>query len=334
MIFPVEAEENVEEKSLNAPAEAAVAENPAPESRMKKFGKRMRSWLYTHCIKPFKDAGVYKSIVFTVVFLVFAFYALTILIPFFWMIFNAFKDPIDFGHDKWSFKFTAGFKNFSQAFSYKVKNTSVAMMYLNSFLVVGGGVIVTLISCSLASYTVAKYKFHGRNLIYNIVIIAMMVPIVGTLPAQYRLMQNLNLIDNIVGVWFLYSGGFGFNFLFMYSYFKGISWTYAEAAQLDGASDFRIFVQIMIPMARPALTAIGVLTFMGLWGDYQTPYFYLNSMPTVALGLKDMSDQLYYSPNYPLLLATAVVATIPILVLFCVFQKQIMNNLTMGGLKG
>lgn len=73
---------------------------------------------------------------------------------------------------------------------------------------------------------------------------------------------------------------------------------------------------------------------MGLWCDYQTPYFYLNSMPTIALGLKDMSDQLAYNSNYPLVLATAVMATIPILVLFCVFQKTIMNNMTVGGLKG
>lgn len=310
--------------------EAAAPEAVKPQSRADKF----RSWLYRHTIDAARKAGAAKTILFTVIFLIFVFYALTIIVPFGWMIVNSFKDPVEFGLNKWSLKLTAGFKNYVEAFNYKVKGTTVAGMYLNSILVVGGGVIVTLISCSLASYTVAKYKFRGRGLIYNIVIVAMMVPIVGTLPAQYRLMQNLHLVNNIIGVWFLYSGGFGFNFLFMYAYFKGISWTYAEAAQLDGASDFRIFVQIMIPMAKPALTAIGVLSFMGYWGDYQTPYFYLNSMPTIALGLKDMSDQLAYDPNYPLVLATAIVATLPIIILFCAFQKSIMNNLTMGGLKG
>lgn len=299
------------------------------------FGKKVGSWLYRHCIEPFKKAGPGKSILFTVVFLIFALYALTILIPFFWMIFNSFK-PFDvFGLDKWSLDFSAGFTNYADALTYQVRGTSLAMAYLNSVLVVGGGVIITLISCSLASYTVAKYKFRGRGLIYNIVIVAMMVPIVGTLPAQYRLIVNtLHLKDNIIGVWFLYSGGFGFNFLFLYAYFKGISWTYAEAAQLDGASDFRIFVQIMIPMAKPALTAIGVLAFMGYWGDYQTPYLYLPSMPTVALSLKDMSDQMDYQPNLPLSLAMAVCATLPIIIIFCAFQKSIMSNLTMGGLKG
>lgn len=296
--------------------------------------KRMGNWLYRHTVHAWKMAGTGKSILYICVFVIFVLYALLLIIPFAWILLNSFKDPIDFGMNKWSLSFSAGFGNYVHAFQYKVKSTTVAGMYLNSLLVVGGGVLVTLISCSLASYTMAKYKFFGRGLIYNIVIVAMMVPIVGTLPAQYRLMKNLNLIDNIVGVWFLYSGGFGFNFLFLYAYFKGISWTYAEAAQLDGASDFRIFVQIMLPMAKPALTAVGVLTFMGLWGDYQTPYFYLNSMPTIALGLKDMSDQLAYDPNYPLVLATAVVAVIPILVLFCVFQKTIMDNMTVGGLKG
>ncbi|MDE5722356.1 MAG: carbohydrate ABC transporter permease [Clostridia bacterium] len=297
-------------------------------------GNKSKNWFYRHTVGAFKSAGPGKSILYTVVFIAFLVYALLLIVPFAWIILNSFKDPVEFGMNKWGLSFSAGFKNYAEAFSYQVKGTTVLGMYLNSLLVVGGGVVVTLISCTLASYTMAKYKFRGRGLIYNIVIISMMVPIVGTLPAQYRLMQKLGLIDNIIGVWFLYSGGFGFNFLFLYAYFKSISWTYAEAAQIDGASDFRIFWQIMLPMAKPALTAVGVLTFMGLWCDYQTPYFYLNSMPTIALGLKDMSDQLAYNPNYPLVLATAVMATIPILVLFCAFQKTIMNNMTVGGLKG
>lgn len=293
-----------------------------------------KSWLYRKTIGAMKGAGASKTITFTFVFIIFVVYAAILIIPFMWILLNSFKDPIDFGQDKWGLSFSAGFSNYVNAFNYTVKDTTVLGMYLNSLLVVGGGVLVTLISCSLASYTMAKYKFKGRGIIYNVVIISMMVPIVGTLPAQYKLMQDLGLVDNIIGVWFLYSGGFGFNFLFLYAFFKSISWSYAEAAQIDGASDFRIFWQIMLPMAKPALTSVGVLTFMGLWCDYQTPYFYLNSMPTIALGLKDMSDQLAYDPNYPLVLATAVLATIPILVLFCVFQKTIMNNMTVGGLKG
>ena len=297
--------------------------------------RTFKDWCYDHFIKPFKKAGVSKSIIFAIVFILFAFYALTIIIPFLWMINNSFKNTIDYTQDKWSITFSAGFSNYIAAFKYQVSRTSIARMYLNSFIIVGGGVLVTLISCSLASYTVAKYKFRGRGLLYNVVIVAMMVPIVGTLPAQYRLINDMHLMNNPLGVWFLYSGGFGFNFLFLYSYFKGISWTYAEAAQLDGASHFKIFIRIMIPMAAPALTAIGVLTFMGLWGDYQTPYLYLNRMPTIALGLKDIQDQVKEKTwLYPQLLATAIVATLPILLLFCIFQKQIMNNLTMGGLKG
>ncbi|MDE6613764.1 MAG: carbohydrate ABC transporter permease, partial [Clostridia bacterium] len=236
-------------------------------------GNKSKNWFYRHTVGAFKSAGPGKSILYTVVFIAFLVYALLLIVPFAWIILNSFKDPVEFGMNKWGLSFSAGFKNYAEAFSYQVKGTTVLGMYLNSLLVVGGGVVVTLISCTLASYTMAKYKFRGRGLIYNIVIISMMVPIVGTLPAQYRLMQKLGLIDNIIGVWFLYSGGFGFNFLFLYAYFKSISWTYAEAAQIDGASDFRIFWQIMLPMAKPALTAVGVLTFMGLWCDYQTPYF-------------------------------------------------------------
>lgn len=314
-----------------------VEKTYAPASaRTEKRGGKFRR-IFRHKFSQLRHMGAPKIALFTVVFVLFALYALSLILPFAWMLVNSFSKDTTYWNDSWAFTFDAGFDNYIAVFTRLgvrrgIRNVLVGEMFLCSILAVGGGVVCTLISCSVGSYVVAKYKFPGRGFIYNIVIVAMMVPIVGTLPAQVRLMQNIGLNDSFIGVWFLYSGGFGFNFLFMYAFFKGISWGYAEAAQMDGASHLRIFVQIMIPMAKPALTAIGVLTFMGLWGDYQTPYYFLNSYPTLAVGLKELIDP--NNLNYPQLFAMSIIVSIPVIAVFCIFQKTIMNNLTMGGLKG
>ncbi len=314
-----------------------VEKTYAPASaRTEKRGGKFRR-IFRHKFSQLRHMGAPKIALFTVVFVLFALYALSLILPFAWMLVNSFSKDTTYWNDSWAFTFDAGFDNYIAVFTRLgvrrgIRNVLVGEMFLYSILAVGGGVVCTLISCSVGSYVVAKYKFPGRGFIYNIVIVAMMVPIVGTLPAQVRLMQNIGLNDSFIGVWFLYSGGFGFNFLFMYAFFKGISWGYAEAAQMDGASHLRIFVQIMIPMAKPALTAIGVLTFMGLWGDYQTPYYFLNSYPTLAVGLKELIDP--NNLNYPQLFAMSIIVSIPVIAVFCIFQKTIMNNLTMGGLKG
>ena len=314
-----------------------VEKTYAPASaRTEKRGGKFRR-IFRHKFSQLRHMGAPKIALFTVVFVLFALYALSLILPFAWMLVNSFSKDTTYWNDSWAFTFDAGFDNYIAVFTRLgvrrgIRNVLVGEMFLYSILAVGGGVVCTLISCSVGSYVVAKYKFPGRGFIYNIVIVAMMVPIVGTLPAQVRLMQNIGLNDSFIGVWFLYSGGFGFNFLFMYAFFKGISWGYAEAAQMGGASHLRIFVQIMIPMAKPALTAIGVLTFMGLWGDYQTPYYFLNSYPTLAVGLKELIDP--NNLNYPQLFAMSIIVSIPVIAVFCIFQKTIMNNLTMGGLKG
>ena len=314
-----------------------VEKTYAPASaRTEKRGGKFRR-IFRHKFSQLRHMGAPKIALFTVVFVLFALYALSLILPFAWMLVNSFSKDTTYWNDSWAFTFDAGFDNYIAVFTRLgvrrgIRNVLVGEMFLYSILAVGGGVVCTLISCSVGSYVVAKYKFPGRGFIYNIVIVAMMVPIVGTLPAQVRLMQNIGLNDSFIGVWFLYSGGFGFNFLFMYAFFKGISWGYAEAAQMDGASHLRIFVQIMIPMAKPALTAIGVLTFMGLWGDYQAPYYFLNSYPALAVGLKELIDP--NNLNYPQLFAMSIIVSIPVIAVFCIFQKTIMNNLTMGGLKG
>ncbi len=278
-----------------------------------------------------------EKILFVFMFIIFLFFAITYIYPFIWVFYNSFKTRINYAQDYIGLPTSWTFDNFLEAFTYSSSEThyfNIFQMLGMSVLICSLGTLVTVFVSSCAAYVVAKYEFPGRNVIFSVVIFSMIIPIVGSLPSQIQLMKNLGLDGTIIGVIFLYSGGFGMNFMLLYSFFKNLSWTYVEAAKIDGASDFKIFFSIILPMAKGPIIAISVITLIGQWNDYMTPMIYLPDMPTIAVGLRLLADQMQQEGNYVLLFSTITLAIIPIILMFCFFSKTIMENTSVGGLKG
>ncbi len=284
----------------------------------------------------YKRFGLERA-VFIGMFVLFIVFAITFLYPFAWMLMNSFKSSSEFAESFMSWPSQLTWENYKEAFTTRTSsstgNFNIWQMLGMSVLIAGVGTIVTVFFSSCAAYVVAKYEFPGRNVIWAVVIFSLIVPIVGALPSQIQLMRAMGLTNTVIGCIFLYSGGFGSNFLLLYSFFKNLSWTYVEAARVDGANDFVIFFRIIIPMARGSIIAISIIQLIGLWNDYLTPSIYLPQKPTIAVGLKTLSDQMLQKNSYPVLFATIIVAIIPIVVLFCCFSKTIMENTSVGGLK-
>ena len=161
----------------------------------------------------------------------------------------------------------------------------------------------------------------------------MILPVVGSLPASYKLRIDLGIYDT---PWQLITatGGFGFNFLILYGFFNNVSWSYAEAALVDGASDDRIFWRIMLPQAAPAILTLTILSFIGGWNDYMGPILYYPSYPTLASGLYLYELIAKRTGNYPIYFAGALISIIPILIIFIAFQDTIVTSVSAGGLKG
>lgn len=278
-----------------------------------------------------------EKVLFIAMFVIFLFFAITYIFPFIWVLYNGFKARTNFANDYIGLPTSWTFKNFIDAFTYSKPETqgfNIFQMLGMSVLLSVCGTAVTVFVSSCAAYVVAKYEFPGRSLILGVVIFTMIIPIVGSLPSQIQLMKNLGLDGKVIGIIFLYSGGFGMNFMLLYSFFKNLSWTYVEAAKIDGASDFRIFRSIILPMAKGPIIAISIITLIGQWNDYMTPMIYLPSKPTIAVGLKLLSDAMEQEGNYVLLFASITLAILPIILMFCFFSKTIMENTSVGGLKG
>lgn len=271
-----------------------------------------------------------------IMFVIFFLYAASLIFPFVWMFLNMFKTNTEFFQDVWSWPsdFSNGWENLKTALTKEMMGSNILEMTLRSFLISIAGTILSLASASCVSYVVSKFKFFGRNALYVLAVMVMVVPTLGSTSATYKLINDLGLFDNPLVLLLLYSGGFGFQFLLLYGAFKSISWSYAEAAYIDGCSEFGVFTKIMLPMVMPSLIPLGILNFIGYWNDYYTPYLYLKNKPTLAVGLQAYVNQMQYDANWPALFALMLFSMLPIIILFIAFQKQIMNNVTTGGLKG
>lgn len=279
------------------------------------------------------------SIGMWIAFIVFAIYAISLLFPFIWMLLNSFRSigewqqAINF-KDFWGIPKVWDFSNYTTILTQNLQGDNILSMIFYSVILTVLGTIVNVFFSACAAYVVAKYDFPGKNLLYSLAIFAMVVPIVGTLPAQVKFMEFLHLKDTVVGILFLYSGAFGFNFVLLYSAFESISWNYAEAAQIDGGGHFTIFFKVMLPLCKGPIIACCILQAITLWNDYSTPFLFLESHQTLAVGLQSIQAELQQNGQYPLVFAAMMISIMPVLLLYGIFQKKIIENTVAGGLKG
>ena len=276
-----------------------------------------------------------ENVAFGIVFAIFVFYTIYLLIPFAFAINSSLRGSgQEFNLNMVKLAVPPHFDNYLKAFrELKVGKIGFWQMVTNSVVYSAGSTFMGIMSSTFLAYAVSKYNFKLKNFLYSLALFVMIIPIYGSMPATFRLLKTLNLIDSWA---FLLScaGAFGFNFIVIYSFFQSISRDYSEAAFIDGAGHFRVLFQIMLPMAIPSIMAIVITTFIGNWNDYMTPLLYFKSMPTLSSGLWRYEQESRYKANEPVFLAGVVWSLIPVVTLFLVFQNTIMQRVYAGGLKG
>jgi len=226
------------------------------------------------------------------------------------------------------------FINYVKAFEeLTLSDNTFLMMTFNSLWYAAGSAVCEILSSTLAAYIICKYKFRGRNFLYSMAIIIMMIPIYGNLPAKFKLFSDMKLVNSPLILISMLSG-FGGMFIYIYAFFKSVSWAYAESAFIDGATHLQVFLLIMFPMVFPSVTAMAVISFINYWNDYMGPLMFLSNLPTLSSGLILYERKIQYTANQPVYFAGVMLSLIPILAIFALLQNTIMNNVYVGGLKG
>ena len=262
-------------------------------------------------------------------------WALSVVGVFAWGVIVSFSDGIYYSADPariipkvWRFR------NYIDAFSaLKIGNTGFFGMFFNSVWISFAFMFMRTSVTAIGSYVVARYKFRGKKLLYAFLILQMMVPLYGQTTANYKLLANLGIIDSPL-MFLAWGAGHGFYFLVMHSFFVGLSASYEEAGRLDGANEFTICFRLMMPMSKPILVAMIISTFTGQWNDYGTILIYLPSFSTLAAGVFRYRMISTFTLDIPTYFAGAIMAIIPPAILFLLFSETIMQNMTIGGLKG
>ena len=206
------------------------------------------------------------------------------------------------------------------------------MLFNSVYFSVGAVGLNQLVTMSFA-YCCTKYKFPGSEWPYVIILVMLTLPLYGTGGATYRIYKGLGMVDSYTQI-FSALGGFSMNFLYYRACFKSMSWSYAEAAMMDGADDFVIYGKVMMPMAKPIFGALFLTGWLANWNNYESALVYLPNLPTLPVGIYQFNTEMIYRARLDILFAACVLISIPAIVLFIAFNKVITTNVSLGGIKG
>ena len=211
---------------------------------------------------------------------------------------------------------------------------TVGRYFLNSVIVSGAQTLAPLVLCSMAGYSLAKFRYPGRNLAFLFILSTIMLPIQVTLVPTFLIIKDLGWVNSYAG---LIVPGLATTFgtFLMRQFFMSVPSEYIDAARIDGAGELRIYWQIMLPMCRPALSALAVFSFTNSRNSFLWPLVVVNQdeMRTIPLGIVFYIGE-QRAPEYGQLLAVAVLASLPVLALFLAMQREFIRGAAISGLKG
>lgn len=249
--------------------------------------------------------------------------------PFYWIITGAFKDQkVTVQLPPQWFPTEATLKNFETLF----KNPALQWLW-NSIFIAGATMVLVCLTASLAGYVLAKKNFYGKALIFGLFVVAMALPKQVVLVPLVRLVNSLHFHNTLSAV-ILPAVGWPFGVFLMKQFSETIPGELLEAAKIDGCNELVTFFKIVIPIVKPGVAALAIFTFITSWNDYFMQLIMLNSRVKLSLPLGVATLQAEFATNYGVLMAGAALASVPIVVVFLLFQKYFTQGITMGAVKG
>lgn len=290
------------------------------------------------------------SITTVFVFVLLIVYTLVLFVPIVWSIYASLADSYTFGD-----VFDPQYPNLSKSLTLSLDNFRFAWEELTITITTSGGTRETFNTIGLlgnsvmystisslsfticpviVAYATSRFKYGFSKIVYGFVVVAMSLPIVGNMASEIQMLHNLGMFDTIISMVILRFNFLSIYFLILHAQFSSIPNDYSEAAKVDGASNLRIMLQVVIPQSLNTIVTVFILSFITYWNDYQIPLLYLPSYPTAAYGIHNF----IYNPDsamatVPHQMAVAVLLTLPIVIVFVVFNKRLRVSVAMGGIK-
>ncbi len=260
-------------------------------------------------------------------------WAVLVILPFVWMVATSFKADLQILTDPFGLPDAFRWENFERAWT----TARIGRYVVNTLMVMAMSLTGTLLVSALAAYALTRFTFRLSRFIFLLFTAGLMFPVFLGLVPLYFLMQDLHLLNTYHGLALVYIAySLPFTIFFLSGFFISLPGEIAEASIVDGAGPYRTFFQVMLPMAKPGLIAMGIFNFLGQWNQFLLPLVLMHSESRYMLsqGLNFMAIQQGYSNDYSGLFAAMTITMVPTLIVYILFQRRLESGLTAGALKG
>ncbi len=257
--------------------------------------------------------------------------AVIMILPFLWMNSTSFKLPGD-QFTKNLIPNPATLNNFKELLATRI---DFPLLFWNSFQISLISTVGQLLTCAMAAFAFAVVRFRGRNLLFTLLLVTLMIPYQVTLIPNFVIFQKLRLVGTQIPLWLPSFWGGAFGTFLLRQYFLTIPRDLVDAARVDGASLMQIFWRIYLPLAKPALAALAIFTFQGSWNDLLHALIYLPNVPntTLTVGLAFFQQQMTHGGRYTVLMAGSFISVLPLILVFFIAQKQFVEGIALSGVK-
>ena len=227
-------------------------------------------------------------------------------------------------------------ENYPKSLEYLPDETHGGLVYLgNTLFITAMSIIGTLLTASMVAFAFARLRWPGKDGLFILLLSTMMLPYAVTMIPQFLIWQKLGFFDTLVPLWAgAFLGGGAFNIFLLRQFFMTIPSELEEAAKIDGCSYWRTFWTIMLPLVRPAMATVAIMTFMGSWNNFMGPLIYISSPTKMPVAYALQLYQSVHGGEFGLLMAASTMVMIPVLLVFFFCQRYFIQGITLTGLKG
>jgi len=255
-----------------------------------------------------------------------------VVLPLVWVFLSSWKTTNEIFQSPLSLPENWSFDNYVNAWT----DSNIGQYMLNSVIVVTASLVIVMVLGSAAAYSLARYPFPGSSLVYYLILAGLTFPVFLAIVPLFFVLKNTGLLNTLPGLIATYVAfAFPFTVFFLFPFFRALPQEIAEAAELDGAGEWRTFFQVMLPMARPGIVAISIFNFLGLWNQFLLPVALNTNEENYVLsqGMARFASQAGYAVDFGQLFAAVIITIAPVLAVYIISQRQLQGSLSQGTMK-
>jgi N-acetylglucosamine transport system permease protein len=259
-------------------------------------------------------------------------WSVIVIVPLLWTLMTSFKTTSEIFASPFSLPAHWDFTNYVNAWTV----SGIGDYFLNTVIVVGSALVIVMMLGAMCAYVLARYEFFGARAIYYMMLAGLTFPIFLAIVPLFFVLQSVGLLNTLPGLILTYVAfALPFTVFFLYPFFRDLPDEIAEAAEVDGAGEWRKFFQIMLPMARPGMASVAIFNFLGLWNQFLLPVALNTNRDNYVLsqGMAYFASQAGYAVDFGALFAAVVITVVPVLIVYVIFQRQLQGSVTAGTMK-